>query len=169
MIKERVGKHSASTNAVFWRTLFLSVLKWATIAAVAIGALSLGWWLSNRNSASRPPDDNPAMIGSDDGPGSPSPEPSPDGPGAGQILNGSGNPELLKTAEQRVRDAGYEILSTGNASRPYGKTTVFYQEGHRSQADDLAQLAGASVVEPAPANLDKNIPLTLVVGSDFSP
>lgn len=166
MIKEGVGKHSARSSGAFWRTLFLSILKWLAISVIPIAALVGGWnWLSGRTP---PPEDNPAIVATDPA-RSPSPEPSPTAGQAAQILNGGSDSQLLQDAKKKLEDAGYEILTTGNTSRPYDKTTVFFQQGSRSQADELARLAGATVTRPAPDNLDKNIPLTLVIGADFQP
>lgn len=169
MIKEGVGKHSAGTDGVFWQTLFLSILKWIAIPIIPILAIIGGWnWLSDRNTARPEAEDNPAMIDTTSGTATPSPDSTPQGDlPAAQILNGSGNPQSLAAAQRKLQDAGYDIVSTGNASRPYENTTVFYQEGHKVEADELAGLAGASVTEPAPGNLDKNIPLALILGADF--
>ncbi len=170
MIKEGVGKHSVGSSGAFWRTLFLSILKWLAISVIPIAALIGGWnWLSGRNSPPPPPEDNPAMVGTEDPASSPSPEASPLAGRAAQILNGGSDAQLLQDAKKKLEGAGYEVLTTGNTSRPYDKTTVFFQQGSRSQADELARLAGATVTQAAPDNLDKNIPLTLVIGADFKP
>lgn len=170
MIKEGVGKHSADTDGIFWQTLFLSILKWIAIPIIPILAIIGGWnWLSDRNTAGSEAEDNPAMIDTTGGTSSPSPDSTPGSELlAAQILNGSGNPQSLAAAQRKLQDAGYEIVTTGNASRSYENTTVFFQEGHKAQADELASLAGASVTEPAPGNLDKNIPLALILGADFN-
>lgn len=126
-------------------------------------------WLTNRNGANNAPTDNP-VVDAGERTGEPASESSSQKPlGPAQVLNGSGIPALLSSAQSRLKDAGYEVVTTGTASRRYDKTTVFYQAGSRAAAEDLARLAGAAVTDPAPSSLDKNIPLTLVVGTDYKP
>lgn len=86
-----------------------------------------------------------------------------------QVLNGSGTPGLALKAKEKVEQAGNEVVATANASRSYAKTTVFYQEGHLEFAKQIAALLGTSKVEVAPSNLNKEIPVTAVVGADYKP
>jgi len=86
-----------------------------------------------------------------------------------QVLNGSGTPGLALKAKEKLEQSGYEVVATSNASRSYAKTTVFYQEGHLDLATQVAALLGASKVEAAPSNLDKDIGVTAVIGADYKP
>jgi hypothetical protein len=83
------------------------------------------------------------------------------------VLNGTAKEGLATKAADRLRADGYEIVAVARASRSYDKTTVFYQPGQKGLADQIARFLGASEVSPAPDNLDKDIPVTVVVGNDF--
>lgn len=99
---------------------------------------------------------------------SPSPQSSPSvAPGKLQVLNGSGTPGLGLKAKKTFEDAGWTIVATANASREYSRTTVFFQPGFESMAKAAAALIGSSTVQPAVSNLDKSIPVTVVIGTDF--
>jgi len=73
-------------------------------------------------------------------------------------------------AAARVRDeleeAGYRIIATNKAVRPYEQTTVFYTEGNQAAAEQLAARFGFDVVEPKPDNLSEGVEIHLVVGMD---
>ena len=102
-----------------------------------------------------------------------SPGPTPTAsPAAGgrrvQVLDGSGSGLRAARAKQQIETGGYEVVATGATSRPYEKTTVFYQPGNEQTARDLASLIGAADVLVAPANLDKTVPLAVVVGPDYA-
>lgn len=94
---------------------------------------------------------------------------SPAAPGTGrvQILDGAGSGITAAKAKQKIEGSGYQVAATGATSRPYEKTTVFYQPGNESLARDVAAVVGATNVLVAPANLDKSIPVTVVIGSDY--
>jgi LytR cell envelope-related transcriptional attenuator len=98
-----------------------------------------------------------------------SPGASPAAPGTGrvQILDGAGSGIRAAKAKQKIEGAGFQVAATGATSRPYEKTTVFYQPGNESLARDIAAVVGATDVLVAPANLDKSIPVAVVIGSDY--
>jgi hypothetical protein len=101
---------------------------------------------------------------------SPIPTGSPPAVGARrmQVLDGAGSGIRAARAVQQLEGAGYEVAATGATSRPYDKTTVFYQPGYEQQARDAAGVIGAADVLVAPANLDKSIPLAVVIGADYA-
>jgi hypothetical protein len=82
-------------------------------------------------------------------------------------LDGAGSGIRAARAKQQIQGAGYVVVAEGATSRPYEKTTVFYQPGNEQLARDVAALVGATDVLVAPANLDKSIPLAVVIGSDY--
>ena len=84
-----------------------------------------------------------------------------------QVLDGAGSGIRAAQAKQQIQGAGYAVVAEGATSRPYEKTTVFYQPGNEQLARDVAALVGATDVLVAPANLDKSIPLAVVIGSDY--
>lgn len=96
-----------------------------------------------------------------------SPTASVEGEGRLQVLNGSGTSGLGTKVAAKLKEAGYEIVSTGNAVRRYDETTVFYQPGSEALAREVARFLGTTKIEPAPNSLDKKIPVTVVVGADY--
>jgi hypothetical protein len=84
-----------------------------------------------------------------------------------QVLDGAGSGIRAARAVQQLEGAGYEVVATAATSRPYDKTTVFYQPGNEQAARDAARVVGAADVLVAPANLDKTIPLAVVIGADY--
>lgn len=100
---------------------------------------------------------------------SPAPSGSPvSGTGRVQLLDGAGSGLKAAKAKRKVEQAGYQVVAEGLTSRPYQVTTVFYQPGNEPLAGALQTLIGATDVLPAPANLDKSIPVTVVLGSDYA-
>lgn len=84
-----------------------------------------------------------------------------------QVLNGSGDPDLLDEVVGILEDLGYEVVSTGPAARRYDETTVFWSAGHRGDATDLRESdARFSAVEPN-ERLDRTINLHVVIGADW--
>jgi len=153
-------------------------LKWLAILALPALAIFGGWKLMNKQSkphpTQAPADDNPAIVspGASASPGaSSSPAAVPDTAllGGVQVLNASADPALTTQAKAKLEKVGYKITTTAKASHPYTKTTVFFQAGQEPKAKELARVTGATVTEAAPENLDKGIPLTLVIGADFQP
>ncbi|MFN2610862.1 MAG: LytR C-terminal domain-containing protein [Actinomycetota bacterium] len=102
---------------------------------------------------------------------SPSPvvEQSPQASGRLQLLNGSGTPGLALKARDVLQGAGFQVVTTANASKKYNKTTVFFQPGFQDMARAAAKLVHSSTILPAVSNLDKSIPVTVVVGVDYKP
>lgn len=101
---------------------------------------------------------------------SPTANPSPTATkGKLQVLNGSTTAGLALKAADRLRKEGYEVVNVAKAAGTYQKTTVFYQPGNKGLADQVAKILGATEVKPAAANLNKSIPITVVVGNDYKP
>jgi LytR cell envelope-related transcriptional attenuator len=182
-----LGKHSAGDDRVFLRSLILSIAKWTVVAAVPALA-ALGVWKvvhlrtaadspvvatsSPRPSAtasSSPPDASPLPSPSPSSTQSPpSPAPAPHS-GKLQVLNGTSTTGLALKAAQKLREAGFEIAATAPAAKSYPKTTIFYQPGKEQLARDVASVLGLGAIAPAPGNLDRSIPVTVVVGADYRP
>lgn len=98
---------------------------------------------------------------------SPSPSPAKKAGGKVQVLNGTSVEGRAVKVGKRLEAAGYDVVATAPAARGYEKTTIFYQPGFEQMAKDIAALLGLGVVQPAPSNLDKSIPVTVVVGADY--
>jgi len=146
----------------------LSVTKWLAMAVLPILAI-VGLWNLLRDDKQPPPpeNDNPVVAPTDSTPGSGSASPSPAGELDVQILNGSDDTEASNRVKTKLESSDYKVVEVGTPSRNYDRTTIFFQQGFEQQGKQLAQFLTASVTEPAPPTLDKNIPLTVVIGSDY--
>lgn len=102
-------------------------------------------------------------------PTSPGPAGSPvPGTGRVQVLDGAGSGIRAAKAKLKIQQSGYEVVFEGATSRPYQVTTVFYQPGNEDLARALQSVVGATDVLPAPDNLDKSIPVAVVIGADYA-
>lgn len=179
-----MGRHSLDDQAVFWRSAVLFALKWLAIGVlpllVILGIVRLVTQDGTETVETEPPAATSpipsAEVEEEASPtetvqASPSPQTSPAAEKklTLQVLNGSNTEGNGNLAAAELRKEGYEVAAVSNAARKYEKTTVFYQPGFEKQADEVARLVGADVVEPAPDNLDKKIPVTVVVGNDYKP
>ena len=84
-----------------------------------------------------------------------------------QVLNGSGDPDLLDEVVGILEDLGYEVVSTGRAARRYDETTVFWSAGHRDDATDLRQADARFIAVEPNERLDRTINLHVVIGADW--
>lgn len=178
-----MGRHSLDDQAVFWRSAVLFALKWLAIGVlpllVILGIVRLVMQQDQpvetqpppATSAAPSPEATEQATQTETVQESPSPQPSPtpEEKLELQVLNGSNTEGNANLAAAELRKEGYEVVAVQNASRKYEKTTVFFQSGFETQADEVARLIGADVVQPAPQNLDKNIPVTVVIGNDYKP
>ena len=176
-----MGRHSVEDERVFWRSFGLTLLKWVGVATLPVLA-AFGIWrlVSSEDSEPEPPKPSAvAVVSPSPTLPSPSPEavlPSPTPPaspsptatkGELQVLNGSGVAGTGVQAAERLKAAGYTVVATQNASRRYDKTTIFYQPGFKQMAEGVAKTLGIGTVQPALENLDKQIPVTAVIGADY--
>lgn len=177
-----MGRHSLGDERVFWRSVVLFVAKWAIVAALPALAIWGVFRLANQPgekpkekvvatssptptvsaSASASPSETPSATPS----ATPSPTKSPT-KGKLQVLNGSKTTGLALKAAERLQKDGYDVVNVAKAAGDYAKTTVYYQSGQKTLADQVARLLGATEVKPAPSNLSRSIPVTVVVGDDY--
>lgn len=176
-----MGKHSAARRARFYRSLAAYVARWLAVllllGGVAYGLLQLSPRRVPSLAASRGPSvalspspaptiepGDPSFTAS----GSPSPSSSSsESAGTVQVLDGAGSLANVDAAIATLNRLGYRVLGPEGSSRHYANTTVFYQPGEKPLADAVAKEFHADVV-PAPGSLDPSIPVTLVIGDDFS-
>lgn len=166
-----MGKHS-SPDSAFWRSVVIAGASRLGIVILILLVAFAFWRLVIRRDASdQPPGEVPGELSP-----SPavdlSPEPSPAAsPGAGegriQVLNGSGSAPKVQAAQSKLEQAGYEVAASDATARSYARTTVFYQPGAQPRADAIVSLLGLGVTQPAPENLDKSIPIAVVIGADY--
>lgn len=164
-----MGKHSAPESPGFWRAVIIAGFRYLV---VVLALAAIGFGIYRFVFADPEPTENAADL---DGPAA-SPEaassPSPaDVVGQGeevQVLNGTAVAEKLTQAVQKLTSNGFVVVETGQAASMYQMTTVFYQQDQQPLAQNVASLLAAGVVEPATENLDPAIPVTVVVGDDYS-
>lgn len=179
-----MGRHSLEDRGFFWRSAILFVLKWVGIGVLPLLAILgvvrlvaqqapepdvLSVITSPSPSPSPAPSPEPTPEPSPEPSPSPSPSPSPTARSKGtvQVLNGTATEGLGQHAADKLRADGYTIAAVSSAVRRYDRSTVFYQPGFEAMARDVAEVIGAQVIEPAPDNLDDNIPVTAVIGADY--
>jgi hypothetical protein len=82
-----------------------------------------------------------------------------------QVLNGVWVTGLAHRVAAQVRGAGYDVVAAKTALGSYSVSRVYYTGGHRADAEAFKDRFPAfSVVEPAPANLDRRVALHVVIG-----
>jgi hypothetical protein len=170
-----VGKHSLPDSPAFWRSLLIfGARRFGVVLLILL--VALGFWrlVIRRDESGRQPREIPGedsgILPSIDFSPEPTPSPSPTaaaGRGKIQVLNGGGSAPKATAAEGKLKQAGYEIAARAVSSRPYQRTTIFYQPGSQPAANAIVTLLGVGVVQPAPDNLDKSIPVAVVVGADY--
>lgn len=84
-----------------------------------------------------------------------------------QVLNGSGDPDLLDRVVAVLEELGYEVVATGRASRRYEETTVFWSAGHQDDARDLREADPRFIAVEPNERLDRTINLHVVIGDDW--
>ncbi len=179
-----MGRHSIEDDLSFKRSILMSTLKWVALAVIPVLA---AWGVYNlvqdgkkSNTAApiaSPSPSRPSPIASPTPTATVSPAPSPiptvspspskKASGKVQVLNGTAVQGRAPKVRDRLEAAGYDVVSTAPAARSYDKTTIFYQPGFQQMAKDIAALLGVGAVQAAPSNLDKSIPVTVVVGADY--
>jgi hypothetical protein len=91
------------------------------------------------------------------------------------VLNGSGQAGAAATNSSTVGDAGYTMLTPGNAPANIDSTTVYYADGYEADAIAVAQLLGkgTDAVKPlSDASLggaEGDADVVVVLGADTPP
>jgi hypothetical protein len=85
-----------------------------------------------------------------------------------QVLNGVWVAGLAHRVAAQVRGAGYDVVAAKTALGSYSVSRIYYTAGHRADAEAFRDRFPAfSVIEPAPANLDRRVALHVVIGKDY--
>ena len=85
-----------------------------------------------------------------------------------QVLNGVWVTGLAHRVAGQIEAAGYEVVAAKTALGSYSVSRVYYTGGHRADAEAFKDRFPAfSVVEPAPANLSRQVALHVVIGKDY--
>jgi polyisoprenyl-teichoic acid--peptidoglycan teichoic acid transferase len=93
------------------------------------------------------------------------------GPVLVEVLNGCGEPGVGTAAAEKLRAAGFEVLTIGNAgSFRHSRTTVLYKKGSGPQAKKAIAALGCGTArqdaDPEPA-APGTVRLQITVGKDF--
>jgi hypothetical protein len=190
-----MGKRSLPDQRRFWGSVLCAVVTWAGLVSLPVLGVWGFWRLAHtpenppspavvsrppavvsRPAPSRFPLDSPAPSASEPLPPAapPSGGGAPEAPGATlasirlQVLNGSGARSPAARAVQVLRDAGCRVVAMLPARERYRATVILYQPGNDTLAGEVARLLGAGHLRPAPAGLDRNIEVTVVVGADYA-
>lgn len=182
-----MGRHSDPDPRWFWQSLAAAAVKALLgLAVVGLMIFSVVRWAgggaddgrgqpavtvppSTASSTTAPvvvadePAEEPSEAPDDDEDG------GDDGPvlATVQVLNGSGDPDLLDEVVGILEELGYEVVSTGRAARRYDETTVFWSAGHRDDAADLRQADARFIAVEPNERLDRTINLHVVIGADW--
>jgi hypothetical protein len=85
-----------------------------------------------------------------------------------QVLNGVWVTGLAHRVAAQLRGAGYDVVAARTALGSYSVSRIYYTGGHRADAEAFKDRFPAfSVIEPAPANLDRRVALHVVIGKDY--
>jgi LytR cell envelope-related transcriptional attenuator len=85
-----------------------------------------------------------------------------------QVLNGVWVAGLAHRVADQVRSAGYDVVAANTALGNYSASRIYYTGGHRADAEAFRDRFPAfSVIEPAPANLSRQVALHVVIGKDY--
>jgi hypothetical protein len=83
-----------------------------------------------------------------------------------QVLNGTRKPGLARLATDQLRDAGYDVVSLGNAASAAANSVVLDRVGKRDIADRIARVLEITRVE---TRVDTALYLeaTVILGKDW--
>ena len=87
-----------------------------------------------------------------------------------QVKNGTSTTGLAAIVTGQLKKAGYSVKTPGDAQTAT-RTTIYYQEGFKAEADYLKRKRfKKAVVAPAPSNASfpASIDLIVVLGADFT-
>jgi LytR cell envelope-related transcriptional attenuator len=169
------GKHAPVSSRSFALSLARAVsgalAVVAVIVVVAVLALRSG---DNKAAEPRTPrvEASPTHRASPRPTPGPTLSPSPAGARAPSevtvvILNGTKRSGLARRTAERLRQAGYDIVDTGNAPAT-DQSTIFYASGARADALALSRrFPELGVLETADTAMARRARLTVVLGADF--
>jgi hypothetical protein len=86
-----------------------------------------------------------------------------------QVLNGVFVTGLAHRVATRVRAAGYDVIAANTAFGNYSVSRIYYTGGHRADAEAFRdRFPDFQQIEPAPANLSREVALHVVIGKNYS-
>jgi hypothetical protein len=169
------GRHEPGSRASFYVSLATAVLRAALVAlAVALGIFVLSKAFPGDGQAITEEPGAPATVPAPPPGQTVSPLPTRASPQVSepsevsiQVLNGTSVSGLADETRLVLEDAGYDVLTIGNANRSYETTTLFYHPRSQVDAEALAQqfFPGAILEETAP---DADVDVTVIIGADYA-
>lgn len=86
-----------------------------------------------------------------------------------EVLNGNGEDGSANTAADLLGGNGcVNVAVGGNAANNYEENQIYYRDGYRAAADEIAALMKPATVQALPPELDTNGQLLVVTGSAFN-
>ena len=118
-------------------------------------------------SPTSPPPTSPAGDGGGGGNGGSTEEPRDPSEVELQVLNGTDVAGLADETRQVLEDAGYKVLTIGNAQGTYETTQITYLRKARADAEALAEqfFPGAQLETATP---DTQVDITVILGDDYA-
>jgi LytR cell envelope-related transcriptional attenuator len=83
-----------------------------------------------------------------------------------QVLNGSEKSGLAALATDQLREAGYDVVSIGNARSSVAKSIVLDRVGNRALADSIARVLGITRVETR-RDTSLYLEVTVILGPEW--
>ncbi len=85
------------------------------------------------------------------------------------MLNGTDRGGLAATVSQKLANAGYSGVTTGDARNKYGQTTVYFKAGRETEAREVASGGGfsATFAEGDSVAAEHGVDIVVVLGSDY--
>jgi LytR cell envelope-related transcriptional attenuator len=85
-----------------------------------------------------------------------------------QVLNGAWVAGLARRVAAQVRTAGYDVVAARTALGNYSVSRIYFTGDHRADAEAFRERFPAfQMIEPAPANLSREVALHVVIGRDY--
>jgi cytoskeletal protein RodZ len=168
------GKHAPVSS----RSFFLSLARAASGALAVVAVIVVVAILATRSGDDNPAPRTPRVESSPTRRAAPSPTPAPTPtPSAVAardpsevtvlVLNATTRSGLARRTAERLRQAGYDIVDTGNAPAT-DQSTIFYAPGARADALALSRrFPELGVLETATKAMARRARLTVVLGADF--
>ena len=151
--RSRSGTKSRADKAPRRQSLGLILAGLAVVAFVASFVVGLGRGSKERPAATQATAPQPLAV--------------PDSRVRIQVLNGSRTPGLARLATDMLRDAGYDVVSLGNAPKPSATSVVLDRVRKRETAERIAKVLEITRIE---TRVDTALYLeaTVILGSDWA-
>ena len=85
-----------------------------------------------------------------------------------EVLNASSVRGLARRATTRLRDLGYDVVSSGNAGERRDRTLVLVRNGDRAVGERIARGMGGATVESRPDS-SRYVDVSVLVGGSWRP